>query len=73
VLSGDTLRFAQDSSRTWDYLTGTYFHAGPPGMYFEGPPTDPIVELTPAHLTLRYSVNPGNGYMQVTEVFDRDR
>jgi hypothetical protein len=73
VLSSDTLRFTQDSSRTWDYLGGTSFHVGPAGISIEGPPTDPIVALTAARLTLRYSVNPGGGYEQVTEVFDRDR
>src|SRR5258705_2307903 len=72
VLTGDVLRFPQDSVRTWDDLTGTSFHAGSGGIYFdEGPPTDPIVELTPTRLTLRYSVNPGDGYVPVTETFDR--
>jgi hypothetical protein len=72
-LTGNVLRFTQDSVRTWDFLGGTNFHAGPPGIFFEGPPTDPIVELTPNRLTLRYSVNPGGGYVQVTETFDRER
>ena len=72
ILTGDTLRVTQDSSRTWDYLGGTSFHVGPAGIAIEGPPTDPIVELTPTRLTLRYSVNPGGGYEQVTETYDRD-
>jgi hypothetical protein len=73
VLTSDILRFNEDSVRTWDYLSGTFFHAGPRGIYVEGPPTDPTVELTTTHLTLRYSVNPGNGYVQVADTYDRDR
>jgi hypothetical protein len=71
VVNADTLRFAQDSVRSWDYLGGTYFHAGPRGQYFEGPPTDPIIELTSARLTLHYMVNPGAGYLPVTDVYLR--
>ena len=73
VLDRNTLRFTQDSVRSWDYLSGTYFYAGPKGVYIEGPPTDPEIELTHTRLTLRYSVNPGAGYVPVTEVYDRDR
>ena len=73
VLNSHTLRFMQDSLRSWDYLSGTYFYAGPKGLYIEGPPTDPGVELTHTRLTLRYSVNPGGGYVPVTDVYHRDR
>ena len=72
VLESNTLRFTQDSLRTWDNLSGSYFHAGPQGMSIEGPPTDPSVELTGTRLTLRYSVNPGAGYVAVTDTYDRD-
>lgn len=72
VFQRDTLRFTQDSVRSWDYLSGTYFYAGPKGIYIEGPPTDPGVELTQTRLTLRYSVNPGAGYVPVTDVYFRD-
>ena len=65
--------FTEDSLRSWDNLSGTYFHAGPKGLYIEGPPTDPKVELTRTRLTLRYSVNPGAGYVAVTDVYYRDR
>ena len=74
VLDGDILRFAEDSVRSWDYLSGTYVHAGPPqGIPIEGASTDPKVELTHTRLTLRYSVNPGGGYVAVTDDYDRDR
>ncbi len=73
VLTNDILRFSQDSVRSWDYLSGTYFRAGPMGLPIEGPPTDPKVELTDTQLTLRYSVNPGAGYVAVTDVYHRDR
>jgi hypothetical protein len=73
VLNSDIIRFTQDSVRSWDYLTGTYFHAGPKGQYIEGPPTDPSVELTDTQLTLRYMVDPGAGYVAVTDVYYRDR
>ena len=72
VLESSTLRFMQDSIRSWDYLGGSYFHAGSQGMSIEGPPTDPSVELTSTRLTLRYSVNPGAGYVAVTDSYDRD-
>ena len=72
MLDGNTLRFTQDSLRSWDYLSGGYFHAGPQGIAVEGPPTDPSVELTSTRLTLRYSVNPGAGYVAVTDTYDRD-
>lgn len=72
VLDGNTLRFTQDSLRSWDYLSGSYFHAGPQGPSIEGPPTDPSVELTSIRLVLRYSVNPGAGYVTVTDTYDRD-
>ena len=71
VLDSNTLRFTQDSLRSWDYLGGSYFHSGPQGLFFEGPPTDPTVELTSTRLTLRYSVNPGAGYVAVTDTYDR--
>ena len=73
VLNSDIIRFTQDSVRSWDYLTGTYFHAGPKGQSIEGPPTDPNVELTATQLTLRYMVDPGAGYVAVTDVYYRDR
>lgn len=73
VVTRNNLHFNEDSLRTWDYLSGTSFHAGPAGIYIEGPPTDPTVELTPTQLTLRYSVNPGGGYVPVIERYDRDR
>jgi hypothetical protein len=73
VYEDDRLRFTQDSMRTWDYLTGEYFHAGPAGISIEGPPTDPTVELTPDRLVLRYMVNPGAGYVAVTDEYFRDR
>jgi hypothetical protein len=71
VLAGDTIRFAEDSLRVWDFLSGSYLHVGPPGMYIEGPPTDPVIELTSSRLTLRYMVDPGNGYTPVTEEYHR--
>ncbi len=73
VLNSDVIHFAQDSVSSWDYLTGTYFHAGPMGQYIEGAPTDPNVELTDTKMTLRYMVDPGNGYVAVTDVYYRDR
>ena len=73
VLDSDILRFTQDSLRSWDYLGGAYFHVGPKGLYFEGPPTDPTVEITRTRLTLRYMVNPGAGYVPVIEEYLRDR
>jgi len=72
VLKNTILRFTQDSLRSWDFLSGSFFHAGPQGMSIEGPPTDPSVELTSTRLTLRYSVNPGGGYVAVTDTYDRD-
>ena len=72
VLAADTLRLAQDSVRSWDWLGGTYFHAGPVGVYIEGPPTDPVVEITSTRLTLRYMVDPGAGYVPVIEEYLRD-
>lgn len=72
VLESNILRFTQDSIRSWDHLGGSYFHAGPQGLSIEGPPTDPSVELTSTRLTLRYSVNPGAGYVEVTDTYDRD-
>lgn len=71
VLTNNILRFSQDSVRSWDYLSGTYFHAGPV-VYIEGQ-TDPKVELTNTQLTLRYSINPGGGLVAVTDVYQRDR
>lgn len=61
VLNSDVIRFTQDSVRSWDYLSGMNSYAGPKGQYFEGPPTDPKVELTDIQPTLRYMVNPGLG------------
>ena len=71
VLTNNIIRFSQDSVRSWDYLTGTYFHAGPV-VYIEGQ-TDPKVELTNTQLTLRYLTNTGGGNVAVTEVYHRDR
>ena len=73
VLHADTLLAAQDSTKSWDWLSGEYFHVGPPGMSIEGPPTDPVIELTPSRLTLRYMVNPGDRYVPVVEVYLRER
>ena len=72
VLESNILRFTKDSIRSWDHLSGSYFHTGPQGLSVEGPPTDPSVELTSTRLTLRYSVNPGGGYVAVTDSYDRD-
>lgn len=72
ALSRDTLRFLQDSIRTWDYLGGEYLYVGRSGGYIEGPPTDPTVELTATRLTLRYMVNPGAGYVPVVEEYSRE-
>lgn len=72
VLTGAVLHFSEDSTRTWDVVSGTSFHAGS-RTYFEGPPTDPTVEITASRLLLRYSVNIGNGYVPVTEAYDRDQ
>lgn len=72
ALSSDTLRFLQDSIRTWDYLGGEFLYVGRAGGYIEGPPTDPTVELTATHLTLRYMVNPGAGYVPVVEEYSRE-
>jgi hypothetical protein len=73
VYANDQLRFMQDSVRTWDYMTGDSFHAGPGGVSIEGPPTVPTVELTADRLVLRYMVNPGAGYVPVTDEYFRDR
>jgi hypothetical protein len=74
ILVGDTLHVHQDSLWTWDYLGGTFVQIGPSsGIDIEGPNTDPIVELTATRLTLRYFVNPGDGYEQVTDRYYRDR
>lgn len=72
VLAADTLRLAQDSVRSWDYLGGEYFRVGPEGMYIEGPPTPPVVELTRTRLTLRFMVNPGAGYVPVVQEYRRE-
>ena len=72
VLTGAILHFSEDSTRTWDVVSGTSFHAGS-RTYFEGPPTDPAVEITASRLLLRYSVDIGNGYVPVTEAYDRDQ
>jgi hypothetical protein len=72
VYENGVLRFSQDSVRSWDYLTGEQFHAGPGGMSIEGPPTDPAVEIMPDRLILRYMVNPGGGYVPVQEEYFRD-
>jgi hypothetical protein len=73
VYEAAQLRFSQDSVRSWDYLSGEDFYAGPGGMPIEGPPTIPTVELTPDRLILRYMVNPGAGYVPVEEEYFRDR
>jgi hypothetical protein len=73
VYANDQLRFTQDSVRSWDYLSGEYFYAGPGGVSIEGPPTIPTVELTADRLVLRYMVNPGAGYVPVTDEYFRDR
>lgn len=72
ALSSDTLRFLQDSVRTWDYLGGEFLYVGRASGYIEGPPTDPTVELTATRLTLRYQVNPGAGYVPVVEEYSRE-
>ena len=73
VLHADTLLAVQDSTKSWDRLSGEYLHVGPPGIYIEGPPTDPVIELTPSRLTLRYMVNPGDRYVPVVEVYLREQ
>jgi len=73
ALSSDTLRFLQDSIRSWDFIGGEFLHVGRAEGYIEGPPTDPTVELTATHLTLRYLVNPGAGYEPVVEEYSRER
>ena len=73
ALSSDTLRFLQDSIRTWDYLGGEFLYVGRASGSIEGPPTDPTVELTATRLTLRYMVNPGAGYVPVVEEYSRER
>ena len=72
-LARDTIRFAQDSLRGWDYMSGEYSQIGSGGVSIEGPPTDPAVELTATHLTLRYMINPGAGYVPVVEEYTRER
>ena len=73
VLHADTLLAVQDSARSWDWLSGEYLRVGPPGISIEGPPTDPVIELTPSRLTLRYMVNPGDRYVPVVEVYLREQ
>lgn len=73
VYENDHLSFSQDSVRAWDYMTGDHFHAGPPGVSIEGPPTVPTVELTQDRLILRYMVNPDRGYVPVADEYFRDR
>jgi hypothetical protein len=75
VVHDDTLRFAQDSLRSWDWMSGYYFQIGigREGMSIEGPPTDPTIELTSTRLTLRYMVNPGAGYVPVVDEYLRSR
>lgn len=73
VLTGNVLHLSQDSTRTWDFLSGSFFHAGPAGISIEGPPTDPTVEVTQTQLTLRYFVNPGDGYRPVVDQYNRYR
>lgn len=72
VLHADTLLAVRDSVRSWDWLSGEYRHVGPPGISIEGPPTAPVIELTPSRLTLRYMVNPGDRYVPVVEVYVRE-
>lgn len=71
TLTGNTLRLVQDSAKGWDLLGGSWRHVGPPGIYIEGPPSDPVVEVSQSRLVLRYQVNPGNGYVPVKAVYYR--
>ena len=73
LLADAVLHYAADSVRTWEARSGTSLRVAPFGRYIEGPPTDPVVELSSSRLTLRYAVNPGAGYVPVTETFDRTR
>lgn len=73
TLAGDTLRLVQDSAKGWDLLTGSWTRLGPPGIYIEGPPTDPIVEVSRSQLILNYQVNPGAGYIEVRDSYYRAR
>ena len=73
TLHGDTLFTARDSARTRDWLGGEYLEVGPPGMAIEGPPTPPVLEITPTRLTLRFMFNPGDGYHPAVEVYLRER
>jgi hypothetical protein len=73
VLRRDTLLFALDSLRSWDWMTGEYFQTSfTRGIDIEGPPTPPVVTVTHARLTMRYLVNPGNGYTPVIQEYFRD-
>jgi hypothetical protein len=73
VLRRDTLLFAPDSARSWDWMTGEHFQTNFPTLiYIEGPPTPPVVTVTRTRLTMRYLVNPGNGYQPVVLEYSRD-
>lgn len=73
TLTGDILRLVQDSAKGWDLLGGSWNRVGPPGIYIEGPPTDPVVEVSQSRLVLRYEVNPGAGYVPVKAIYYRAR
>lgn len=70
TLDGNTLRQVQDSVVGWDLVSGRYKQTGL-WFYIEGPPTDPVISLTLNSLVLRFRVNPGNGYVEVQQVYYR--
>ena len=70
-LTGNTLRFTQDSAKGWDLVSGSWTRRGKP-MYIEGAPTDPVIELGLSRLILRFAVDPGDGkYQPVEDVYYR--
>jgi hypothetical protein len=73
VLRRDTLLFALDSLRSWDWMTGEHLQTSlTRGIDIEGPPTPPVVTITRTRLTMRYLINPGSGYAPVVLEYSRD-
>jgi hypothetical protein len=73
VLRRDTLLFALDSLRSWDWMTGEHFETSfTRGIEIEGPPTPPVVTVTRTRMVMRYLINPGNGYAPVVMEYFRD-